>query len=165
MTKICELRSYDMEGCREVTLFLYRYFTCCFMEDDEQALECTLELNEQFIKPLREYEVVKHTKSAETAYKSKKYKFKNSTLIDLLGITEEEQKHLKTIIGKKEANEREKKAKKLARRNENGLTSREQEKQDKINLIKQLKEKGLNNNHIAKELKINRSTVTKYLKL
>ncbi|MCC0728726.1 DNA-binding response regulator [Clostridioides sp. ZZV14-6045] len=165
LTKICELRSYDMEGCREVTLFLYRYFTCCFMEDEVQALECTLELNEQFIKPLREYEVVKHTKSAETAYKSKKYKFKNRTLIDLLGITEEEQKHLKTIIGKKEANEREKEAKKLARRNENGLTSREQEKQDKINLIKQLKEKGLNNNQIAKELKINRSTVTKYLKL
>ncbi|MCC0642575.1 helix-turn-helix domain-containing protein [Clostridioides sp. ES-S-0049-03] len=51
------------------------------------------------------------------------------------------------------------------RRNENGLTSREQEKQDKINLIKQLKDNGLNNNQIAKELKINRSTVTKYLKL
>ncbi|MCC0705235.1 DNA-binding response regulator [Clostridioides sp. ES-S-0049-02] len=165
LTKICELRSYDMEGCREVTLFLYRYFTCCFMEDEVQALECTLELNKQFIKPLRENEVVKHTKSAETAYKGKKYKFKNSTLIDLLGITEEEQKYLKTIIGKKEANEREKLAKKLARRNENGLTSREQDKQDKINLIKRLKEKGLNNNQIAKELKVNRSTVTKYLKL
>ncbi|MDS6330270.1 DNA-binding response regulator [Clostridioides difficile] len=165
LIKICELRSYDMEGCREVTLFLYRYFTCCFMEDEVQALECTLELNKCFVKPLRDNEVVKHTKSAETAYKVKKYKFKNSTLIDLLGITEEEQKYLKTIIGKKEANEREKEAKKLARRNENGLTSREQEKQDKINLIKQLKENGLNNNQIAKELKINRSTVTKYLKL
>ncbi|WP_227853489.1 MULTISPECIES: helix-turn-helix domain-containing protein [unclassified Clostridioides] len=34
-----------------------------------------------------------------------------------------------------------------------------------MNLIKQLKDNGLNNNQIAKELKINRSTVTKYLKL
>ncbi|MCA4989463.1 DNA-binding response regulator, partial [Clostridioides difficile] len=127
LIKVCELRGYSMEGCREITLFLYRYFTCCFMEDEVRALECTLELNKQFTKPLMEYEVVKHTKSAETAYKGKKYKFKNSTLIDLLEITEEEQKYLRTIIGKKEANEREKEAKKLARRNENGLTKKQQE--------------------------------------
>ncbi|HEK8872917.1 TPA: DNA-binding response regulator [Clostridioides difficile] len=165
LIKICELRNYDMEGCREVTLFLYRYFTCCFMEDEGQALECTLELNKQFVKPLKENEVVKHTKSAETAYKGKKYKFKNSTLIDLLGITEEEQKHLKSIIGTNEKYRRKNIKRNENRRNENGLTNREQEKQDKINLIKQLKDNGLNNNQIAKELKINRSTVTKYLKL
>lgn len=164
LIKICELRSYDMEGCREVTLFLYRYFTCCFMEDEGQALECTLGLNKQFVKPLRYNEVVKHTKSAETAYKSKKYKFKNSTLIDLLGITEEEQKYLKTIIGKKEANEREKEAKKLARRNENGLTNREQEKQDKIYKILELKNKGLNQSEIARDIGISRQAVSKLLK-
>ncbi|MDV9712522.1 DNA-binding response regulator [Clostridioides difficile] len=165
LIKICELRSYDMEGCREVTLFLYRYFTCCFMEDEVQALECTLELNKCFVKPLRDNEVVKHTKSAETAYKVKKYKFKNSTLIELLSITEEEQKYLKSIIGTNEKYIRNNMRRQENRRNENGLTNREQEKQDKINLIKQLKENGLNNNQIAKELKINRSTVTKYLKL
>ncbi|WP_227453491.1 MULTISPECIES: helix-turn-helix transcriptional regulator [unclassified Clostridioides] len=164
LIKICELRSYDMEGCREVTLFLYRYFTCCFMEDEVQALECTLELNKQFVKPLKDNEVVKHTKSAETAYKSKKYKFKNSTLIDLLGITEEEQKHLKTIIGKKEANEREKEAKKLARRNENGLTKKQQELLDLKNELLKLKEKGLSNRSIAKQLNISESKVRTTLK-
>ncbi|HDO9660876.1 TPA: DNA-binding response regulator [Clostridioides difficile] len=162
LIKICELRSYDMEGCREVTLFLYRYFTCCFMEDEVQALECTLGLNKQFVKPLRYNEVVKHTKSAETAYKSKKYKFKNSTLIDLLGITEEEQKYLKTIISKKEANEREKEAKKLARRNENGLTSREQEKQDRINEIQVEKSLGLSQSKVAEKLNLSISTVKRY---
>ncbi|RRG74227.1 DNA-binding response regulator, partial [Clostridioides difficile] len=160
LIKICELRNYDMEGCREVTLFLYRYFTCCFMEDEGQALECTLELNKQFVKPLRYNEVVKHTKSAETAYKGKKYKFKNSTLIDLLEITEEEQKYLKTIIGKKEANEREKEAKKLARRNENGLTSREQEKQDKIKLVKELYEKGYKQVEISEKLQLTKGRVS-----
>ncbi|MEL1047703.1 DNA-binding response regulator [Clostridioides difficile] len=164
LIKICELRSYDMEGCREVTLFLYRYFTCCFMEDEVQALECTLELNKCFVKPLSDNEVVKHTKSAETAYKVKKYKFKNSTLIDLLGITEEEQKYLKTIIGKKEANEREKEAKKLARRNENGLTNREQEKQYRISKILELKNKGLNQSEIARDIGISRQAVSKLLK-
>ena len=164
LIKICELRNYDMEGCREVTLFLYRYFTCCFMEDEGQALECTLELNKQFVKPLRYNEVVKHTKSAETAYKGKKYKFKNSTLIDLLEITEEEQKYLKTIIGKKEANEREKEAKKLARRNDNGLTSREQEKQDKIKLVKELYEKGYKQVEISEKLQLTKGRVSQIIK-
>ncbi|MBY2486227.1 DNA-binding response regulator, partial [Clostridioides difficile] len=154
LIKICELRSYDMEGCREVTLFLYRYFTCCFMEDEVQALECTLELNKQFVKPLRENEVVKHTKSAETAYKSKKYKFKNSTLIDLLGITEEEQKYLKSIIGKNEKYIRNNLRRQENRRNENGLTKKQQELLDLKKELLKLKEKGLSNRSIAKQLNI-----------
>ncbi|PBH25102.1 hypothetical protein BGV21_18195 [Clostridioides difficile] len=134
------------------------------MEDEVRALECTLELNKQFTKPLMEYEVVKHTKSAETAYKGKKYKFKNSTLIDLLEITEEEQKYLRTIIGKKEANEREKEAKKLARRNENGLTKKQQELLDLKKELLKLKEKGLSNRSIAKQLNISESKVRTTLK-
>ena len=31
ITKICELRDYDVKGHRELILFLYRYFTCCFI--------------------------------------------------------------------------------------------------------------------------------------
>ncbi|SJT88095.1 Uncharacterised protein [Clostridioides difficile] len=164
LIKICELRSYDMEGCREVTLFLYRYFTCCFMEDEVQALECTLELNKCFVKPLRDNEVVKHTKSAETAYKVKKYKFKNSTLIDLLGITEEEQKYLKSIIGTNEKYIRKNIKRNENRRNENGLTSREQEKQDRIYKILELKSKGLNQSEIARNIGISRQAVSKLLK-
>ncbi|MCC0654888.1 MarR family transcriptional regulator [Clostridioides sp. ES-S-0001-03] len=164
LIKICELRDYDMEGCREVTLFLYRYFTCCFMEDEGQALECTLELNKQFVKPLKDNEVVKHTKSAETAYKGKKYKFKNSTLIDLLGITEEEQKYLKSIIGTNEKYRRKNIKRNENRRNENGLTSREQEKQDRINELLELKSKGLNQSEIARNLGISRQAVSKLLK-
>ncbi|MBJ9792581.1 winged helix-turn-helix transcriptional regulator [Clostridioides difficile] len=164
LIKICELRSYDMEGCREVTLFLYRYFTCCFMEDEVQALECTLELNKCFVKPLRDNEVVKHTKSAETAYKNKKYKFKNNTLIDLLGITEEEQKHLKAIIGTNEKYRRKNIKRNENRRNENGLTNRAQEKQDRIYKILELKNKGLNQSEIARDIGISRQAVSKLLK-
>ncbi|HFL3267879.1 TPA: hypothetical protein ACG3I4_003847 [Clostridioides difficile] len=164
LMKICELRSYDMEGCREVTLFLYRYFTCCFMEDEGQALECTLELNKQFVKPLKENEVVKHTKSAETAYKVKKYKFKNSTLIDLLGITEEEQKYLKSIIGKNEKYIRNNMRRQENRRNENGLTKKQQELLDLKKELLKLKEKGLSNRSIAKQLNISESKVRTTLK-
>ncbi|MCC0642577.1 MULTISPECIES: DNA-binding response regulator [unclassified Clostridioides] len=164
LIKICELRDYDMEGCREVTLFLYRYFTCCFMEDEGQALECTLELNKQFVKPLGDNEVIKHTKSAETAYKGKKYKFKNSTLIDLLGITEEEQKYLKSIIGKNEKYIRNNMRRQENRRNENGLTKKQQELLDLKNELLKLKEKGLSNRSIAKQLNISESKVRTTLK-
>lgn len=164
LIKICELRGYDMEGCREVTLFLYRYFTCCFMEDEIQALECTLELNKQFTKPLQENEVVKHTKSAEVAYKVKKYKFKNSTLIDWLGITEEEQKHLKSIIGKNEKYKRNNLRRQENRKNENGLTSREQEKQNKINLVKKLYEKGYKQVEISEKLQLTKGRVSQIVK-
>ncbi|HID1129822.1 hypothetical protein [Clostridioides difficile] len=78
-------------------------------------------------------------------------------MIDLLGITEEEQKYLKTIIGKKEA-------KKLARRNENGLTSREQEKQDRIKLVKELYEKGYKQVEISEKLQLTKGRVSQIIK-
>lgn len=45
ISKICELRNYDVEGHREVILFLYRYYSACFTEDAEEALRRALELN------------------------------------------------------------------------------------------------------------------------
>lgn len=51
------------------------------------------------------------------------------------------------------------------RRNINGLTKREQQKQDTIKAIKNLKNKGLKQIEIAKELNINKATVSKYLRL
>ncbi|RGX04663.1 DNA-binding response regulator [Paraclostridium sordellii] len=108
IVKICELRNYDLEGEREIILFLYRYYLNYFFEDVQKALEDTLELNMMFAKPLAEKEVTKATESAERAYKSKTkdYKYKNETLIELLQITEEEQKHMTTIMSKCEVKRR-----------------------------------------------------------
>ncbi|MEG0198955.1 MAG: hypothetical protein RR676_17710, partial [Acinetobacter sp.] len=104
ITKLCELREYDLKGQREMILFLYRYYLCYFTEDVEKALQDVLELNRQFIQPLSEKEATRATKSAETCYLSKKkqYKYKNDTLIELLDISEEEQRHMSTIISKSE---------------------------------------------------------------
>ena len=33
ITKLCELREYDLKGHREIILFLYRYYLCSFTED------------------------------------------------------------------------------------------------------------------------------------
>ncbi|MGU8435352.1 DNA-binding response regulator [Clostridium perfringens] len=102
--KLCELREYDLKGHREVILFLYRYYLCSFTEDVQKALEDVIELNNSFIQPLKESEVIRATRSAERCYldKNKQYKYKNETLIDLLEITEEEQKHMIIIISKEE---------------------------------------------------------------
>ena len=102
--KLCELREYDLKGHRELILFLYRYYSCYFTEDIEKALYDTLELNSMFKQPLAEKEVTRATKSAETVFKkeNKDYKYKNETLINLLEISDIEQKEMLTIISKDE---------------------------------------------------------------
>src|SRR5699024_3983762 len=73
-------------------------------EDTQKALNDVLELNSMFRQPLRENEVTRATMSAERCYldKNKQYKYKNETLIELLEITEEEQKYMIIIISKEE---------------------------------------------------------------
>ncbi|WP_338627741.1 DNA-binding response regulator (plasmid) [Clostridium baratii] len=102
--KLCELRKYDLKGHREFILFLYRYYLCSFIEDTKKALNDVLELNNTFKQPLIEKEAIRATTSAEKCYldKNKEYKYKNDTLIELLEITEEEQKYMTIIISKKE---------------------------------------------------------------
>ena len=102
--KLCELREYDLKGHRELILFLYRYYLCSFTEDIEKALNDVLELNSMFRQALSEREVIRATRSAERCYldKNKQYKYKNETLIELLEITEEEQKYMTIIISKEE---------------------------------------------------------------
>ncbi|HFL2584450.1 TPA: hypothetical protein ACG3IZ_003839 [Clostridioides difficile] len=48
------------------------------------------------------------------------------------------------------------------RRNKNGLTSREQEKQDRINDIQVEKSLGLSQSKVAKKLNLSISTVKRY---
>lgn len=57
-----------------------------------------------------------------------------------------------TIINKEEKYYRNNKRRRLERRNEEGLTKREQEKVDKINKVKEFVELGLKNKDIAEKL-------------
>ena len=170
--KLCELREYDLKGHRELILFLYRYYSCYFTEDIEKALHDTLEVNSMFRQPLGEKEVIRATRSAETVYKdqNKDYKYKNETLINLLEISDIEQKEMLTIISKDEYKRREN-----IRRKKN--YKKELEAQSKIPLqdklserrlkIKDLLAKGLKQQDICHALNISKRTYLrdrKYLK-
>lgn len=157
--KICELRNYDLKGQRELILFLYRYYLCYFLEDTKKALQDVLELNSMFMPPLREKEVIRATRSSERVYldKNKDYKYKNSTLIDLLEISEDEEKYMITIISDKEykRRDREYQKKKYQEKLKNeGKLSKKEELELLRAKIKTLRAKGLSNKEIAEHLDI-----------
>lgn len=133
LSKLVELRGGNMIGYRETVCFLYRYWSCCYIEDESEALRVTLELNNEFSFPLSRREVEKATKSAEKAYWARSdakanemakslgypgagYNLSNEKLIDWLGITEQEQLELQTIIGKPEKRRRDREATSATRR-------------------------------------------------
>lgn len=127
-----KIRNGECTGSRELMTFLYRYYSCLFIKNEKEALESTMNFNSQFQNPLTESEVIKATKSAETAYilwaktfdqyirlgdkppMSKFFKengcyvYSNKKLIKLLEITESEMTVLSTIISVKEKNRRSK---------------------------------------------------------
>lgn len=175
--KLCELREYDLKGHRELILFLYRYYLCSFSNDVEKALEDVLELNSMFRQPLRKSEVVKATNSAEKCYldNDKLYKYKNDTLIELLEITEEEQKYMTIIISKEEYKRRDRiyhkksydseKAKKNYQEQlkaQGKLTEKERIFQLREK-IKSLKLEGLKNKEIALMLKLPIKTLERHI--
>lgn len=71
---------------------------------------------------------------------------------------------LLTIISTRVKYDRNNKKRNEARRNEEGLTSRQQGKKDRINSILELKQQGYNQSKIAEKLGITRQAVSKLLK-
>ena len=157
---LAELRNYDMEGNREIFLFLYRYYLT-IIEGKEIALERTIEINDKFIKPLSDRDVIKDTYSRYIG----KYKYKNSKIIELLDISNEEMKHLTCIISKELKNIKNNERRKEKRRNVDGLTTRELSKRKKLLDILKLTNEGKSNKDIATILDITLRMVQKYQKM
>ena len=163
ITKLCELRQYSLEGKRELILFLYRYYLCLFTEDAQKALYDVLELNSMFIPPLSENEVRKATRSAEKVYadKVKEYRYKNETLIELLEITENEERYMTTIISNKEYRRRDREYQKnkyqRKLKSEGKISEKEKLSQRRVK-IKDLLAEGLEQKDICIQLNISKRT-------
>jgi hypothetical protein len=109
-------------------------------------LQQMLEFNSEFKEPLPEHEVIRATRSAEKAWKAKSdakanaeaisrgypgagYNLKNTTIIEWLDITPEEQQHLSTIIDGREKRRRKRERDKqriMEIRREQGVKPREE---------------------------------------
>ena len=166
--KLCELREYDLKGHRELILFLYRYYLCSFTEDTQKALDDVLELNKDFRHPLREKEAIRATTSAERCYldKNKEYRYKNDTLIELLEINEEEQRHMTIIISKKEYKRRDRVYQKKKYQEQLKAQGKITEKERIFQLrekIKSLKLEGLKNKEITSMLKLPIKTLERHI--
>ena len=160
---LCRIRNYNMNGYRETTLFLYRYFSNVYHDDEDDALYNALELNKKFTEPLNEMELIQDTESASRYYKDIKYKYSNAKLIELLDITEEEQKQLSTIISTKEKYRRNNLRRYRERRNDEGKTEKEIEIEKRKESVRELKQKKYTNKEIAEMLGITERTVKRYL--
>ena len=168
LIKLCELREYDLESHREIILFLYRYYLCSFLEDTQKALEDVLELNREFISPLREKEVIRATRSAEKVYlsKDKQYKYKNKTLIEILDIKEFEEAYMTTIISDKEFKRRKNIRNNIAYKEklkEEGKMSKKEELEQIRAKIKSLRAKGFKNKEIMQMLNLTRTTFERHI--
>lgn len=183
--RVQAIRNGECEGLREIMCFLYRYYTCLIDGNCNKALDKMLKFNQKFSEPLPLHEVIKATESAEKGYKAyiesldgsdilkvydnelkayrlNGYNYTNAKLIKILKITEEEQGQLLILISRKEKYKRNNSNRREKRRNKDGLTKREQQKQDTIQAIKVLKNKGLKQIEIAKKLNKGIATIKRY---
>ena len=147
--------------------FFYIFIILFTTEDVQKALEDVLELNSMFIYPLKENEVIRATRSAEKCYldKNKEYKYKNETLIDLLEITEDEEKEMITIISKNEYKRRKRmrdidyqKNRYLEKLKSEGKIKEKEKLSQRRTKIKDLLAEGLKQKDICSQLNISKDT-------
>lgn len=168
--QIVKLRNGDVEGYRNTLIMLYSYHYRLVNEITvDELIKVTKEFNKSFIEPYKTKELISVCRSVNRTVKhfqednSRGYKFTNKYIIDCLDLEKKEQKELKTIISTEEKYRRKNKKRNEARRNEEGLTQRQQAKRERLNSILKLKKEGFNQSKIAEKLGITRQAVSKLL--
>ena len=185
---LCKLRGYDVEGSRDLIIHCFSYWTGIFVRDQERLLQEVMELNSKFKKPLPDGEMKGICKTVEKAIEKfidyeqgirsglvkrvtkgmrdkPGYWYTNVTLIEKLQITAAEQEKLKTIIGIDEKYCRRNVKRNASRRNANGLTDRQQAKQDLFEKLTDLKKYNpkMSNQELSKILGVTKQYVGQLL--
>lgn len=183
---LCELRRYNLKGYRNMILHCYAYWKGIYIRDIEELEKEVTKLNNSFVEPMKTTEVKailrcipksidkfigyeQGIRSGENKRVTKGmrdksgYWYKNETLIERLDITRDEQRHLKTIIGTDEKYHRNNERRKTLRRNENGLTKKQQELKEIREKILELKELKYRNKEISNQLNIPVKTIERHI--
>lgn len=179
LEKLIELRGGDLLGKRDELLFIYGW-TVVNKKSSEEVFTRELEaLNTLFKEPLSDSEIRSKAKHIYNKHKSKillkaepkhfyenfdVYIFRNDTIIKKLEITEQEQKHMTTLIAKREKYDRNNEKRRNKRRNEAGLTKKQQAKIDTRVMVQELKEQGLAQSKVAQQLGLGIATVKRHWK-
>lgn len=166
---IVSLRNGDIKGYRNTLIMLYSYHYRLVNEVTvEELIKVTKEFNKSFKEPYKAKELISVCRSVNRTVKhfqednNKGYKFTNKYIINALDLEEQEQRKLLTIISTGEKYRRNNDRR--TPRNENGLTKKQQELQDLKAKILELKEQGLSNRAIAKELNCSEGKIRTILK-
>lgn len=166
---IVELRQGDVLGYRNTLIMLYSYHYRLINDITvNELIKEVKKFNKTFKEPQTVKEITYVCRSINRTVKyykqdnTKGYKFSNKYIIEALDLTKKEQEKLLTIISTEVKYDRNNSRRNLSRRNENGLTKREQQKKDIIELIKSLKELGLNQKEVSKEIAKSLRTVKSY---
>lgn len=183
---VCELRKYNVIGYRNFILHCYAYWTGIYVRQSDDLKEMVTALNNKFEVPLKDTQInailkcvpkaidkfinyEQGIRSGEVKRVSKGmrdkagYWYKNSTIIETLNITPEEQSHLKTIIGTEEKYIRNNNRRRINRRNDKGLTQRQQQAYDNEVKIKELHYQSLSSLDISKILNLSKRYVNKII--
>ena len=167
--RIVSLRNGEVVGYRNTLIMLYSYHYRLINEVTvEELIKVTKEFNKSFKEPYKAKELISVCRSVNRTVKhfqednNKGYKFTNKYIINALDLEEHEQRKLLTIISTGEKYRRNNERR--TPRNDEGLTSRQQGKKDRINSILELKQQGYNQSKIAEKLGITRQAVSKLLK-
>lgn len=166
---IVSLRNGEVKGYRNTLIMLYSYHYRLINEITvEELIDITKEFNKSFKEPYKIRELISVCRSVNRTVKhfqedeSKGYKFTNKYIIESLDISEQEQKKLLTIISTDEKYRRKNLKRNAARRNEEGLTSRQQQKLNTMKVIKELKGQGLSQSKVSKESGYSIALVKRY---
>lgn len=174
LERLIQLRNGDLKGYRDELLFIYGW-TAVIKNCSESVFVRELEaVNTLFKDPLSDSEIRNKAKYIYKKHKSKVLKkenpkhyyehfdvyiFRNDTIIKKLGITEQEQKDMETIISKRVKYDRNNDNRKKKRRNDNGLTKKQQEKLERRAKIQELKAKGYKQAEVADMLELSERTI------
>lgn len=166
---LVELRNGNMTGMRNFLIYTLSYHSLrLYGTDPQDVLEDIKQLNERFTDPIPDRKLVNTFASA--LMRNPNYKLKtNSNLIAELAITEEEQRHLQTIISPQEKHRR-----RTAKRRAEGQVPKEEyqanrkkKQQERVEQLRQLIKENpkITNRELQERLELSRPAIHKLKRL